>query len=352
MINRRRFITLASGLTALMPAFVRPSIARANTIPDASLLPTHRAFARVMTAGAAVRASASEDARLVRRLALNDVVDLLGKVEAKGPAAHNPFWYKVSDGFVYSALVQPADYALNPALPEVVSGGLWGDITVPTTEGRSQASASAPLRVRYYFGGVIRINELLVDNLGLSWYRVSEGDGGPVSFVRAAHIRPLTGEDFAPLSPDVDPATKRIDVDLRAQRVTAYEADNPVFTARVSTGGQVRLRNGEISNRRTTPGQHRVFMKIAGQRMNGGNAGDNDFWDLPGVSWVTYFTGTGIAFHSTYWHNDFGRPRSRGCVNMLPEDAKWIFRWTTPGHASDQIWTRVAGRNGTRVNVF
>ena len=53
-------------------------------------------------------------------------------------------------------------------------------------------------------------------------------------------------------------------------------------------------------------------------------------WDIPGVAWVGYFAGNGEALHSAYWHNDFGRPKSRGCINMRPADAKWLFRWTLP----------------------
>jgi hypothetical protein len=25
-----------------------------------------------------------------------------------------------------------------------------------------------------------------------------------------------------------------------------------------------------------------------------------------------------------------GTPRSRGCINVLPEDSKWLFRWSNP----------------------
>ena len=53
-------------------------------------------------------------------------------------------------------------------------------------------------------------------------------------------------------------------------------------------------------------------------------------YHLPGVPWVSFFTGTGVAFHGTYWHNDYGRPSSRGCVNLRSEDAKFIYRWSRP----------------------
>ena len=59
-------------------------------------------------------------------------------------------------------------------------------------------------------------------------------------------------------------------------------------------------------------------------------ATDGNGFDLPGVPWVSYIHWTGIALHGTYWHNDFGTPRSRGCINLTPADARWLFRWTMP----------------------
>ena len=53
-------------------------------------------------------------------------------------------------------------------------------------------------------------------------------------------------------------------------------------------------------------------------------------YDLAGIPWTVLFKGDGVAIHSTFWHNDYGTPRSHGCVNASPDDAKWIFRWTEP----------------------
>ena len=53
-------------------------------------------------------------------------------------------------------------------------------------------------------------------------------------------------------------------------------------------------------------------------------------FDLPGVPWVLYITKSGISFHGTYWHNDYGHPRSHGCINLTPQAAKWLYRWTSP----------------------
>ena len=72
--------------------------------------------------------------------------------------------------------------------------------------------------------------------------------------------------------------------------------------------------------------------------MGDGNlTSDLNAYELPGVPWVSFFTTTGVAFHGTYWHNDFGRPKSHGCVNMRTEEARWLYRWTLPVVSPDQI---------------
>ncbi|MCK7483271.1 MAG: L,D-transpeptidase [Candidatus Moduliflexus flocculans] len=72
-------------------------------------------------------------------------------------------------------------------------------------------------------------------------------------------------------------------------------------------------------------------------------------FDLPGVPWVIYIKENGIALHGTYWHNDYGRPRSHGCINLTPQAAKWLYRWTTPAVPLGK--PLVYGYVGTRVDV-
>jgi lipoprotein-anchoring transpeptidase ErfK/SrfK len=63
---------------------------------------------------------------------------------------------------------------------------------------------------------------------------------------------------------------------------------------------------------------------------------------------VTYFHWWGTAIHGTYWHNDFGRPRSHGCVNVPNEIAKWVYRWTTPAVPPDK---QFVDEKGTTVLI-
>ena len=62
--------------------------------------------------------------------------------------------------------------------------------------------------------------------------------------------------------------------------------------------------------------------------MDGNEAGDEAF-DLRDVPYIQYFH-EGYALHAAYWHDDFGKTRSHGCVNLPPADAAWLFDWTDP----------------------
>ena len=73
-------------------------------------------------------------------------------------------------------------------------------------------------------------------------------------------------------------------------------------------------------------------------------------YNLPGVPWCSYFTESGAALHGTYWHNDFGRRNSAGCVNLTPANAKKLYRWTRPTAASSDRY--LAADTGTRLIIY
>jgi hypothetical protein len=52
-------------------------------------------------------------------------------------------------------------------------------------------------------------------------------------------------------------------------------------------------------------------------------------FELRDVPWIQYFA-AGYALHGAYWHDVFGIPRSHGCVNLSPIDARVVFQWTDP----------------------
>lgn len=110
-----------------------------------------------------------------------------------------------------------------------------------------------------------------------------------------------------------------IDVDLTNQSLTAYENGLPVYSTLVSSG---------LWDTPTVTGQYRIYLRLKSQDMNGYNIGYDYF--IPDVPYVMYFTGN-YALHGAYWHNDFGKPRSHGCVNLSVPDAEWLFNFSQTG---------------------
>ena len=110
-------------------------------------------------------------------------------------------------------------------------------------------------------------------------------------------------------------AGRWIDINLSSQRLTAYQGKSAVFSTSISSG---------VAGRRTPTGRFAVRTKIPSQRMSGPG------YNLAGVPYVMYFAGAN-AIHGTYWHNNFGRPMSHGCVNMRIPEAKWLYNWASIG---------------------
>ncbi len=243
----------------------------------------------------------------------NDVVPVSGAVPGYGLYGTNQTWLQTEGGYIYSSWVQPVeDVATNPPQP-IPEGGLWGMVTVPWSHSRSGPADDARQRERMYYSTVHRIMALEGD-----YYRCDEVYGGTY-YLKAGHVRLIPPEEITPISPEVPPEAKRIEIRLSEQALRCYEGDAEVFAARVATG---------VPDTPTPPGEFNVTLKRHGQRMVGG-VGDG-FYNLPGIPWVCYFTRSYVAIHGTYWHNDYGRRHSNGCVNVLPEAAKWIYRWATP----------------------
>ena len=176
------------------------------------------------------------------------------------------------------------------------------------------------------------------------WYRLLDDKWELFYYIPARHIRQITEEELAPLSPDVPGVYKRIDVDLTHQLVLAFEGNHLVFATRAATGKQY------LSGRWSTPvGEFITSYKRPTRHMAAGDIASDGF-DLPGVPWVLYITESGISFHGTYWHNDYGQPRSHGCINLTPQASKWLYRWTLPAVQPGKQFAYEYF--GTKVRVF
>ena len=239
--------------------------------------------------------------------------------------AYNRIWYEIDGkGYVHSGAVQPVRTQLNPVTAELPPEGALVEVTVPFTDAHWKADKSFPVAYRMYYETTHWATKLVYDDDGQPWYRLLDDKWEINYHIPATHLRIVPYEELTPLSVDVPPSEKRLEVNTAEQAVIAYEWDRPIFMTRTATGA--KFRNGNFS---TPPGKHITNHKRPYRHMARGNLAYNGF-DLPGVPWVTYITESGVSFHGTYWHNNYGRPRSHGCINLTPQAAKWIYRWTQP----------------------
>lgn len=260
--------------------------------------------------------------------------------------SYNRVWYEINgEGYIHSGNVQPVEILHNPVLPEVPREGLLAQVTVPYTDTVWNPRHPNRYAYRLYYSTTYWIKGVHQDDSGQSWYRVWDDKWGFSYFAKAEHLRLVLPEEIAPLSPEIPAENKRLEVRLEAQAVVAYEYDRPVFMTRVATGA--RFRDG---NYQTPKGSYITNRKRPSRHMAAGDPAASSSYDLPGIPWVCYLTKSGISFHGTYWHNDFGRPRSHGCINCSSSAARWIYRWTLPSvPISEETW---AEDTGTTVDVI
>ena len=133
---------------------------------------------------------------------------------------------------------------------------------------------------RLYYSQVMWMDQVRTSDSGAIQYHVNEryGNPGDLFWADGAAFRPLTQEDVSPINPDVDPATKKMIVNLNYQTLSCMEGDKEVYFCRVSTGMQ-----GDS----TPVGEHAVYWKLISVRMTATATGAS--YDLPGMSWTTFF---------------------------------------------------------------
>jgi hypothetical protein len=228
--------------------------------------------------------------------------------------------------------------AITPHRPSLWGGTRMGDDTGivlpiafvwPRVYGWQQAntmykSNGGPIMRKLAARTPIQILETATDKNGKpTAYRVGENE-----WIWAADVRL-----FSPLvAPKYVAAHERwIDVDLDNQIIVAYEGDLPVFSTMISSGAK---------DAPTETGIYRMWLKESEADMKGLNG--EDPYSVATVPWTQFYSPErGLAFHTAYWHDQFGVRRSRGCLNMAPRDARWLYFWSDPQVPPG--WTMAAG---------
>ena len=126
---------------------------------------------------------------------------------------------------------------------------------------------------------------------------------------------------------EVKPGEKWIDVNLSRKTLMAMHGDKPVYAALISPG---RRNKNKKKDHPTVQGTFRIREKHIAVTMDGDGTVAGDLpYSIEDVPYVAYFEGS-YALHAAFWHNNFGREMSHGCVNLSPLDAKKIFFWAEP----------------------
>jgi hypothetical protein len=160
---------------------------------------------------------------------------------------------------------------------------------------------------------VYRVFEI-AENRGSKFYKI-EGD----RWLKSAQTELFELRD----PPEgVSDKEKWILVNLSRQTLVAYEGTMPVYATMVSTG------LAESEETVTPKGRFRIMFKHVTDDMTG-TVGDDEAYSVEDVPWVQYLH-LNIALHGSFWHSSYGRPKSHGCINLAPADARRLFEWTDP----------------------
>ena len=267
----------------------------------------------------------SFDSRLIRLHWMDAVVPITQvRVGDKEPA-HNRIWYRIGqEGYAHSGGLQPVQTRTNPVISDLPPEGALAEVTVPYTDALWNPGARYHVAYRFYYETTHWIAGVVQSGDGTPYYHILEDKWDLDYYVPAAHLRVISPEELSLISPNVPQYAKRIEVRTDLQVVIAYEWNEPVFMVKAATGAD--FSTGKYI---TPPGRHLTNYKRPSRHMAAGNLAYNGY-DLPGVPWINYITESGIALHGTYWHNDFGKARSHGCINLPSRASKWIYRWTHP----------------------
>lgn len=312
-------------------------------------------WGRITDMGTPVRETAGRSTPVVEWLPRDRVLPLLEVVHAEGSNPRNDVWYRVANGYLYTASVQQMrPYRMPFEVEEITTTvderpGFWAEVIVPYTIARGAPGGGIRLlednsQMVLYYASVHHVIGVELDEAGFRWYKVRDDKkGARPYYVLARHVRRISPQDFAPISQGAD---KRIVVTLDEQRIDCYEGETVVFSTLTSSGG---------GGYGTPRGEWAVVYKQPARHMYSDPEleafSDPDYFDLPGVPFNIFFTTMGHAIHGTYWHGDYGRPRSHGCLNVTPEAARWMYRWTDPPAGYDQIAVGSSRDPGTPVVV-
>ena len=342
-ISRKEFLKI-SGLSLSSLAF-SPNIGFSGLKPSDAI-----AYIRVAVDEVRIFDEPSYFSNVVRRIKRDQLIFVYEKFDSSEGPDFNPTWYRVEDGYLHTAYTQPVETNLQNVQTFVREEGQVFEVSVPLTQSYRNTKTYGWQKIyRLYYQSNHWVTGVEKGPDGALWYKITDELLKIDYFVLASHMKAVPDADFEPISGNVDAGQKRVEVSIAEQRLWAYEGSELVMDRKISTGIPGMESDNGIPTA-TPRGNFNISNKMPVRHMGDGRITDDiSAYELPGVPWVSYFHETGVAFHGTYWHENYGNEMSHGCVNMTPEDSKWLFRWLTPSVDATSINTNGFG---TRVKVY
>lgn len=240
----------------------------------------------------------------------------------RGFSWNNRMWWKTTDG-----LIAPSDRLIIPKTPELKGFDMSGGVSQVAFVRSASASKYEPKKEGKGFskkGKATRFSSFaLTTNTRTEnknrYYETADG-----FWLREADIA-ITEPGARP--DRIGSEEKWVDVNLSRKTLVAMLGDKPMYAALISPG---RTSTKKDKDHRTKTGMFRIREKHIATTMDGdGTTGGELPYSIMDVPYVEYYDGS-YALHAAFWHNNFGREQSHGCVNLAPADAKWLFFWTEP----------------------
>lgn len=312
----------ARGNTVFLRAMGRDLATRDGSAGDPSFAaapPTGgNSFLVKASDGLRLRSGPEMDAEMVALLP--DNAEFIAAAEPAG--AWSPGYAEGYSGWVSSEFLTE-----RPPLPQLQVADwdltVWQGATLETTNIRREPTTKGPIVETVEFGEPVTITQWLkgeeVFEAADLWAMTREG-----SYVYSRNIGRNAPVLPTAIPPDAPVWGKWIDVSLIQQLLTAYDGTTPLRTVEVTTG---------MAGWETPPGLFTIIHRVANETMTSGAIGAENFYRLDDVLFTQYFTDLGHALHFAWWRTKetIGRPGSHGCINLLLDDARYLWDWAELG---------------------
>jgi len=192
----------------------------------------------------------------------------------------------------------------------------------------------------------------IIEQNGVSYYETREAG----YYAREDEISVVREPKTLPKN--ISPDENWIDVSLGEGTLSLFEGRRVVYSTLMSPGAGGRTPRASMSvdelvrHAYTPLGTYRVAVKYRSAQMTPEDKPDPEKFWIADVPYTQYFRAP-FAIHTAYWHEDFGMPKSGGCVNLSPIDARAVFAWTEP-RVPDEWWSvrsNPSGSEGTKIVI-